>query len=83
MGIILEKSPINSNPFRVFTRALYSIYRQKFIEIGGGHLGRFPRQTYLNSGSEIGSLSNWTVFDQANFILMTIVELFCVILSIL
>ncbi len=39
--------------------------------------------SYLNSDADIGSFSNLTVFDQANFILMTIVELFCVILSIL
>jgi hypothetical protein len=32
--------PINSNPFVVFIWALYSILRQSFIGIGGGHLGR-------------------------------------------
>ena len=37
---------MQSNPFRVFTRALCSIYRQSFIEIRGGHLGRFPRKSY-------------------------------------
>ncbi len=32
----------NPNPFRIFTRALCSIYRRSFIEIRGYHLGRFP-----------------------------------------
>ncbi len=36
--------PINSNPFGVFIWALYTIFRQSFIGIGGGHLGRFPRE---------------------------------------
>ena len=36
---------MQSNPFRVFTRTLCSIYRQSFIEIRGGHLGRFPRES--------------------------------------
>jgi hypothetical protein len=34
----------NSNPFRVFPRKLFAFYKQKIIEIGRGHLGRFPRQ---------------------------------------
>ena len=43
-SIIFEGINGNSNPFRVFTRMLWPIYRQNFIEIGRGHLGRFPRQ---------------------------------------
>ncbi len=42
--ITFEGSDMHSNPFRVFTRALCSIYRQQIIEIRDGHLGRFPRQ---------------------------------------
>ena len=34
----------NPNPFRVFTRTLCTIYRQKIIEIGRGHVERFPGQ---------------------------------------
>jgi hypothetical protein len=33
----------NLNPFRLFTRTLCNIHRQKFIEIRGMHLGKFPR----------------------------------------
>jgi hypothetical protein len=51
MVITLEKSTINSNPFRVFTGALYSIYRQKFIEIGGGHRRIFPREQLDKKGA--------------------------------
>jgi hypothetical protein len=49
MDITFESSNRNPNPFRAFTRALYSIYRHKLNEIGGGHLRRFPRQKDLTS----------------------------------
>ncbi len=42
MDIIFEGNNRNPNPSRVFTRVLYSIYRQEFIENrgapGGGRL---------------------------------------------
>ncbi len=37
--VIFERSNCNSNAFRVFTRALCSIYRRSFIEIRGGTWG--------------------------------------------
>ncbi len=42
--ITFERSTCNSNPFRVFTRVLCSIYRRSFIEIRGRYMGRFPRE---------------------------------------
>ena len=45
-AIAFERSSRNPNPFRVFIRALSSNYRPKFIEIGVGHPGRFPRKSH-------------------------------------
>ena len=47
--IAFERSSRNPNPFRVFITALSSNYRPKFIEIGVGHPGRFPRESDLSS----------------------------------
>jgi hypothetical protein len=45
---------INSNPFEVFTTSLCNIYRQKFIEIRGRHLKKFPLQSMFWRDSLVG-----------------------------
>ena len=44
MAITLERKASHSNPFRTYIRASWPICGPKFIEIGGGQLGTFPRQ---------------------------------------
>jgi hypothetical protein len=60
--ITFERSNRNSNPCRIFTRALYSIYRQKLIEIGGWYLGRFPRQSVCRCSTE-----HWCQWSQCHW----------------
>jgi hypothetical protein len=40
---VFERSSRNPNPFGIFITVMSSNYRPKFIEIGVGHSGRFPR----------------------------------------
>ncbi len=53
------------------------------LHIGGGVFRVVRLEPYLNSDSEICSLSNLILFDQVNFILVPIVKLFCVIICTL
>ena len=49
MALAFEGSDSHSNPFRVFTWALCSIYGRSFIEFGEGHLKRFPRKLKIDN----------------------------------